>query len=138
MKSLATYVRKGSFYKSVVEDGSDIIFIVDYDGNILYHNNSVRATLGYRPSSLVGKNFYDYVPEDLLPNFRKELKKSTKKTFNKSVEFQFKCRDKSYKYLEFNSINLKKKEGINGLILDCRDISQRKKDAVEQIEEESK
>jgi signal transduction histidine kinase len=40
-------------------------------------------------------------------------------------------KDKSYKYLEFNSINLKKKEGINGLILDCRDISQRKKDAVE-------
>lgn len=131
MKSLSTYVRKGSFYKSVVEDGSDIIFIVDYDGNILYHNNSARETLGYRPSSLVGKNFYDYIPEDLLSDFRKELKKSTKKTFNKSIEFQFRCRDKSYKYLEFNSINLKQKEGIRGLILDCRDITQRKKDAVE-------
>ena len=33
--------------------------------------------------------------------------------------------------MEFNSINLKHKEGINGLILDCRDITQRKEDAAE-------
>ncbi|WP_185156259.1 PAS domain S-box protein, partial [Fulvivirga kasyanovii] len=31
-----------------------------------------------------------------------------------------------YKYLEFNAINLKEKNGIEGLLLDCRDISQRK------------
>jgi hypothetical protein len=28
MKLLSAYVKKGLFYKSVVEDGSDIIFIV--------------------------------------------------------------------------------------------------------------
>jgi len=131
MKSLTTYVRKGSFYKSVVEDGSDIIFIVDYDGNILYHNNSVRETLGYRPSSLIGQNFFNFIPPQLLPFFKIEFNKSTKRAFNKSIEFQFICRDKSYKYLEFNSVNLKQQEEIEGLILDCRDISQRKKDAEE-------
>jgi PAS domain S-box-containing protein len=131
VKSLSTYVRKGSFYKSVAEDGSDIIFIVDYHGNIMYHNSSVRETLGYRASSLVGKNFFDFIPPQLLPDFKKEIKKSTKKRFNKSIEFQFLAKDKSYRYLEFNSVNLKQREGIEGLILDCRDISQRKKDAEE-------
>ncbi|MFM7329102.1 MAG: ATP-binding protein, partial [Bacteroidota bacterium] len=43
----------------------------------------------------------------------------------------FKCKDGSYKFLEFNSINLYHKEGIKGLILDCRDITQRKRDAAE-------
>jgi PAS domain S-box-containing protein len=47
MKHLQQYIRKGSFYEAVVEDGSDIIFIVDFDGTILYHNKSVRETLGY-------------------------------------------------------------------------------------------
>lgn len=131
MKSLSTYVKKGLFYKSVVEDGSDIIFIVDYQGIILYHNHSVKETLGYKTGSLVGKNFFDYLPPTLLPFFKKEFNKSTKRAFNKSIEFQFICKDKSYKYLEFNSVNLKQKEGIDGLILDCRDISQRKKDAEE-------
>ncbi|MBK8292957.1 MAG: PAS domain S-box protein [Flammeovirgaceae bacterium] len=57
MKSLSAYVKKGLFYKSVVEDGSDIIFIVNYEGTILYHNRSVKETLGYKASGLVGKNF---------------------------------------------------------------------------------
>lgn len=130
-KLLTTYVRKGSFYKSVVEDGSDIIFIVDYNGNILYHNNSVKEVLGYRASSLVGKNFFNFIPPHLLQTFKEEIKKSTKKRFNKSIEFQFMAKDKTYKYLEFNSVNLKQQEGLEGLILDCRDISQRKKDAAE-------
>ena len=59
MKSLDNYVKKGLFYKSVVEDGSDIIFVVDYQGNIVYHNSSVEETLGYEPNSLVNKNFFD-------------------------------------------------------------------------------
>ncbi len=129
--SLPVYVKKGLFYKSVVEDGSDIIFIVNYEGDILYHNHSVKDTLGYKTASLVGKNFFDFIPETLLPYLKKEFTKSTKKAFNKGIEFQFKCKDKSYKYLEFNSVNLKQQEGIEGLILDCRDISQRKKDAEE-------
>lgn len=129
--SIPAYVRRGLFYKSVVEDGSDIIFLVDYEGTILYHNHSVRHTLGYKGSSLIGKRFFDFVPGDHLEDFKKEFTRSTKKAFNKSIEFQFKCADRSFKYLEFNSVNLKQKEGIKGLILDCRDITQRKEDAEE-------
>ncbi|MEQ8425309.1 MAG: ATP-binding protein, partial [Cyclobacteriaceae bacterium] len=131
MANLKEYVRKGLFYKSVVEDGSDIIFIVDYNGEILYHNNSVKETLGYKSNSLVGKKFFDLILPTTLTAFKKQYKNSIKKRFHESVEFQFLCRDKSYKYLEFNSINLKHKEKIEALILDCRDITQRKEDAAE-------
>ncbi|MFM7487134.1 MAG: PAS domain S-box protein, partial [Cytophagales bacterium] len=61
MASLSSYVKKGGFFRAVVEDGSDLIFIVDYQGKILYHNNSVKDTLGYNAKSLVGKNFFDYI-----------------------------------------------------------------------------
>lgn len=130
MKSLSTYVKKGLFYKSVVEEGSDVIFIVNYEGEILYCNNSIRD-LGYRDSGLIGKNFFNFIEPSLLPNFKIEFKKCTKRRFSESIEFQFKCEDKSYKFFEFNSINLKQKDELEGLILDCRDISQRKKDALE-------
>lgn len=130
-QAIPAYVRKGLFYKSVVEDGSDIIFLVDYEGTILYHNNSARNTLGYKSSALIGKSFFDFIPESLQLDFTKVFKISTRKAFNKGIEFQFKCADKSLKYLEFNSVNLLQKEGIKGLILDCRDITQRKQDAEE-------
>lgn len=130
-KTLKSYVKRGGFFKAVVEDGSDIIFIVDYDGIILYHNPSVKETLGYGANTLVGKNFFDFILPSSLPVFKKAYELSTRRKFNESVEFQFLCKDKSFKYLEFNSINLFQKEKIHGLILDCRDIAQRKKDAEE-------
>lgn len=131
--SLKDYVTQGLFYKAVVEDGSDIIFIVDYSGNILYHNPSVEETLGHPPASLIGKVFFDYILPDTLPNFKQSFKKSTSKPYDESVEFRFLNADGTYIYLEFNSINLKHKEGFEGLILDCRDITQRKKDAEELV-----
>ena len=131
MKTLENYVKKGLFYESVVEDGSDIIFVVDFQGKILYHNASVKETLGYKPKSLLGENFFSFILPETLPSFKKKYQISTQRNFQKSVEFQFLCKDKSYKYLEFNSINLKKKEKIDGLILDCRDITERKQDAQE-------
>jgi PAS domain S-box-containing protein len=130
---LQQYVKKGSFYETVVEDGSDLIFIVDYEGKIYYHNSSVRGTLGYRSKSLEGKNFFDFIlpasVEDLIVKFRH----SQKRAYTEKVELQFLCADKSYKFLEFNAINLKHKDNLSGFILDCRDITQRKYDAEELV-----
>ena len=130
-KPLDDYVKTGEFFKAVVEDGSDIIFIVNYQGEIKYHNRAVEETLGYKPSSLVGKSFFDYIFQDERERFLHEFNESTTKSYDENVEFQFLCEDNSYRYLEFNSINLRHKNGVEGLILDCRDITQRKKDAEE-------
>lgn len=131
MKKLEAYIKKGNFYKAVVEDGSDIIFIVNFEGKILYHNASVHETLGYRAKSLIGKNFFDFILPASLEELKANFKQTQKRVYTEKVEFQFLCKDKTYRFLEFNAINLKNKEGLPGLILDCRDITQRKEDAVE-------
>lgn len=124
------YIKKGSFYAAVVEDGSDMIFIVDFEGNIHYHNASVRETLGYR-RKLIGKNFFEFIPPAIVNDLKKKFRQSEKRAYTEKVEIQFLCKDRSYKFLEFNAINLKHKVGLNGFILDCRDITQRKRDAEE-------
>jgi PAS domain S-box-containing protein len=133
MKGLDGYIRKGKFYEAVVEDGSDIIFIVDFEGNILYHNSSVRVSLGYRSRSLVGRNFFDYILPESLAEVKSRFKRSQKRAYTQQVEFQFLCKDKTYRFLEFNAINLKFKENLPGFILDCRDITERKRDAEELV-----
>jgi PAS domain S-box-containing protein len=128
---LEQYIKKGSFYKTVVEDGSDIIFIIDYSGDIWYHNTSTRETLGYRSKSLIGKNIFEYILPSSVLSTRELFKQIQKRAYTEKVEFQFRCKDKSFRFLEFNAINLKHKEGVEGFILDCRDITQRKKDEAE-------
>lgn len=127
------FVRKGSFYAAVVEDGSDLIFIVDFDGNIHYHNASVRGTLGYKAKGLYGKNFFDFILPAGVDDLKRRFRQSQKRAYTEKVEIQFLCKDRSYKFLEFNAINLKHKVGLNGFILDCRDITQRKRDAEELV-----
>ncbi|HYG03423.1 MAG TPA: histidine kinase dimerization/phospho-acceptor domain-containing protein, partial [Chryseosolibacter sp.] len=130
--TLQQYIKKGVFYEAVVEDGSDLIFIVDYEGNIHYHNSSVHV-LGYRSNSLTGKNFFSYILPETAADLRVQFRKSQKRAYTEKVEFQFLCSDRSYKFLEFNAINLKHKEGTEGFILDCRDITLRKRDAEELV-----
>ncbi|MFZ9982572.1 MAG: ATP-binding protein [Cyclobacteriaceae bacterium] len=127
-KKLERFISKGLFFKSVVEDGSDLVMIVDYDGVIHYHNNSLRF-YGYAGKELTGKNFFDFIHHDEIKKVKTRFKTSVKREFNRAVEFQFKKKDGHFRSFEFNSLNLKHKEGIEGLILDCRDITQRKKDA---------
>jgi PAS domain S-box-containing protein len=131
--NLQEYVTGGSFYKAVVEDGSDLIFVVDYDGNICYHNSSVKETLGYQPRSLLGKNFFDYILPSTLEALRASFRQSQNRAYTEKVEFQFLCADQSHRFLEFNAINLSHREGLEGFILDCRDITQRKYDAEEMV-----
>ncbi len=133
MKELEDYIQKGFFYKAVVEDGSDIIFIVDFSGEINYHNASVRETLGYKPKSLIGRNFFEFIHPETEVELKNKFKQSQKRAYTEKVEFKFLCADNSYRFLEFNAINLKHKEGLNGFILDCRDITQRKRDAEELV-----
>ncbi len=129
--SLEKYIEEERFYKDVVEDGSDVIFVVDYDYNILYHNPSVRDTIGHQ--NLIGENFIEYLHPAIKKKVIESFEISKAHPYNSQIEFKFLCADDTYKYLEFNSINLKFKYDIEGLILDCRDISERKRDQEELI-----
>lgn len=129
---LQKYIKKGAFYEAVVEDGSDLIFIVDYEGNIRYHNSAVQI-LGYRSNSLTGRNFFEFILPASVEELKTQFKKIQKRSYTEKVEIQFLCADQSYKFLEFNAINLKHKEAVEGFIFDCRDITQRKRDAEELV-----
>jgi len=129
---LQEYIREEKFYKDVVEDGSDVIFVVDFDLTIIYHNPSLRQTTGY--NSLVGQNFIEFIHPKKKQSVLEAFEISKAHPYNSNIEFKFLCNDDTYKYLEFNSINLKFKDGIHGLILDCRDITQRRNVQVELIQ----
>ncbi len=131
-ENLKKYLEQEKFYKDVVEDGSDVIFVVDFDLNILYHNPSLSLTVGY--DNLVGENFLEYIHPALKKQLAEDFEICKSHPYNSNIEFKFLCANDTYKYLEFNSINLKFKDGIDGLILDCRDISERKKDQEELIQ----
>lgn len=132
-KALLSFIRKGKFYQAVVDDGSDLVFVVDYHGVILYHNASVKA-LGYRPGSVNGKSFFDLMPPETTGDARKKFAQATRKARSRGIEFELLTKNGERRFFEFNAVNLKQTEKLQGLLLDCRDITERKRLAEELIE----
>ena len=49
------------YFRSLIENISDIITILSIDGTILYESPSVKQILGFQPGELIGKNAFDFI-----------------------------------------------------------------------------
>src|SRR5690606_33105650 len=60
--------RREEQYRSLIENGSDVIGIVDPSGHIRYTSPSTERVLGIMPEDLIGRNAFDFIhPDDVEP-----------------------------------------------------------------------
>jgi PAS domain S-box-containing protein len=57
------------FFRSLIEETSDIIAILNNDGTLRHESPSIAKTLGFAPDQMVGKPFSDIIPPADLPVF---------------------------------------------------------------------
>jgi PAS domain S-box-containing protein len=53
--------RSAARFRSLVQNASDIIAILEESGVVRYMSPAVEKTLGYRPEELVDQNLFDYL-----------------------------------------------------------------------------
>ncbi len=111
---------------SLLENASEVISIINEDGIVQYESPATTKILGYEPDQKIGT----YIFEDLGQNqeILEELFNSVKQNPSKkeSVEFLYKENEGIKVWLEVTAINLLENLAIAGIILNTRDISQRK------------
>jgi PAS domain S-box-containing protein len=61
------------FFRSLIEETSDIVAIINRDGTIRHESPSIARTLGSGPASLAGKPLADFVTEKDVPELRRLL-----------------------------------------------------------------
>jgi PAS domain S-box-containing protein len=121
-------------FRSLVQNASDIISILEPDGTIRYESPAIKQVLGYDPEELVGKNAFDYVhPEDVEQVLRLFADSLGEGAETASEEFRFRHADGSWRYLESVGNNLTRDPGIRGVVVNTRDVTERKK-AEEEME----
>ena len=120
-------------FRSLVQNSSDIITVLQTDGIISYVSPSIEHILGYKPEDLSGKNKFDYIyPEDILTvqTALADINKNTGE--NVKLEYKFRHLDQSWVCLESVSNNLLCDLSVKGLVINSRDVTQRKR-AEEQV-----
>lgn len=113
-------------FRTLIQNCSDIVTILDEKGNIIYESPSFYKIFGYEPDEILGKNGFEFVhPEDLehtLSRFTNLVKESIE---GNPVVYRFRAKSGEYKYIESVGSNLINHPHIKGMVVNTRDISER-------------
>ncbi len=120
-------VQKERRFHSLVKESSDIITILHADGSIHFASDSVEKIMGFRPTDVEGKVFFDFVHKKDVDSFKNEFFKSVETPgYHFIVEAQFSHKNNYWIYLEVAGTNLLHDPNVQGVVLNSRDITDRK------------
>ncbi|MET0478868.1 MAG: EAL domain-containing protein, partial [Actinomycetota bacterium] len=114
-------------FRSLVQNSSDVISIVDADGGVRYHSESVRRVLGYDPAELVDGDPLSLVhPDDRERVGRFVAEAALRPGVTAAETWRVRHRDGTWLHSETVAANLLEDPNVRGLVLNTRDVSDRK------------
>jgi len=113
-------------FRSLLEDSNEVTSMVGISGRILYESPSVEKVLGYKPEELVGTNSFRLLhPADMLSSLKDFAKLVLIPGFKINQQIRFQRKDGRWIWLDVVGTNLLKKPGINAIVVNFRDITER-------------
>lgn len=125
-------------FRSLVRYASDIIVILDGDGEILYESPAVERVLGFTVEERVGTNAFDYLhPEDREPVARRFAELARQPGRRISAEYRVRDKGGDWRFFEAVGVNLLRDPVIRGIVVNLRDVTERRRteQALEEIRE---
>ncbi|HEX7148000.1 MAG TPA: diguanylate cyclase, partial [Actinomycetota bacterium] len=114
-------------FRSLVQNSSDVVSIVDADGSVRYHSESVRRVLGYDPAELVDGDPLALVhPDDRERVARFVAEAALRPGVTPAETWRVRHRDGTWLHSETVAANLLEDANVRGLVLNTRDVSDRK------------
>ena len=114
-------------YRAYLEGSTDIITVLDRDGTVQYQSPSVTRILGYETNELIGENGFAYVhPDDQDSAFDAFERLLTSDERRINHELRFRTAADEWRWLEIRGTDYTNHPGIDGIIVNARDITGRK------------
>ncbi len=124
---LAALIQHEQWFRALIEQSSDAIALVTAEGTILYASPAIARVTGYTAEELVGTNGFAFVHPDELerkPQRFNDLLDHPGKVI--TVEYRLHLKDGSWRWMEGTATNLLHDPVIGALVVNCRDITERK------------
>jgi PAS domain S-box-containing protein len=114
-------------FRSLIENASDIIGVLDPDGTIYYASPSVQKRLGRDPADLLGTNVFDLVhPEDAPAAMRKLREAAAEAGKSTIIDVRVRGADGSWRVFESMASRHVDDELGPRIVLNARDVTERK------------
>ncbi|MBI5930726.1 MAG: PAS domain S-box protein [Chloroflexi bacterium] len=112
---------------TLLDNNIDLIALIDIHGKITYQNPAAIRILGYQPADMLGTSPFDYIHPDDIEASRQlfqSLLESTELIVR--AELRFRHKDGSYLWVEATGSNALHVPGVNAIVANYRDITERK------------
>jgi diguanylate cyclase (GGDEF)-like protein/PAS domain S-box-containing protein len=114
-------------FHALVQHSSDVVTVVDLDGTILYQSDSIQRVFGYEPEALVGLRIGELLDTPHEVQLLEGLWHAAGEAGRtRVVELPVKHSDGRACLAEITITNLRENPHVGGLVLNTRDISERK------------
>ena len=119
-------------YRALIENATDLITILGPDGVIRYKSPSVQRILGYTADELVGRPAFEFIHPDDRVSVRESIRRLVDHPgTHGQAEYRFRHKDGSWRTLESHCSVLIGDPAVGGIIVNSRDITERKRDETE-------
>ncbi|HUU63084.1 MAG TPA: PAS domain S-box protein [Dehalococcoidia bacterium] len=114
-------------FRTLTEKSSDGITIIGADGNVLYESPSVERILGYGPDDWVGKPAFETIhPDDVSEAIKAYQFVVDNPGEAATVVIRSRHKNGSWHWMECIGRNLLEDSRVNGVVINYRDITERK------------
>lgn len=110
--------------KILINEGSDLIVIVDAEGICKYLSPSFEAILGYCRNDFIGKNGFDFIHPDDKEVISKEFSQLVQQKRVHASPCRFRDKNGSWHWIEAVLTNLLNDPQVNGIVAVSRDITE--------------
>jgi PAS domain S-box-containing protein len=110
-------------FKALVENGSDMIGILDKEGNYIYVSPTSSHVLGITPKEFIGRNVIEFIHPDDVEITLVCLQKIATESKVFVQPFRFQNNKKEWRWLETVLTNMLDNSAVKGIIANSRDIT---------------
>ena len=120
-------LHKEKFFRSLIENASDLVTVLRPDGGIVYESPACERMLGYRPEELIGRNCLDFIHPDDLERVRNAFEHAQQNgAIPEYLEYRYRHKNGSFVSLEVIGHASHDEDGEPIIIVNTRDITDRK------------
>ncbi len=124
-----TAAQRAAQFRSLVDNASDLITVLDETGVIRYQSPSAERLVGVRSDQLVGTSYLALLDEgdgSHLRSILADLATSTDPTASATAEYRLRHEDGSWRSVESIVTDQLNDPTVKGLVLNTRDVTDRK------------
>jgi PAS domain S-box-containing protein len=111
-------------FKALVQDASDLMMIMDFDGILSYVSPSSIQMTGISDCEMIQHNFLHYIHKDDVDSVKEHLLKLKHSKRIQIPSYRIKTANKKWRYIETIITNLSDEPSVNGLVANSRDITE--------------